>query len=342
MSGGVDSSVAAWQLMQQGHQVEGVYMRLWGGERHGNSCSTADGAAAKLAADHLGIPLHVLDFTQEFNTIVVDSHLEALRRGEIGNPCLSCNRSFKIERLFDYARNYDYIATGHYARVVDDAGRAWLARAQDERKDQSYVMWMVSGPMLGWLILPNGELSKTELRQIAADASIPAASTPDSMDLCFDVDVLARERLALHKATLVTTDGREVGELDEMELVSVGQRRGLPPARAGELGLRRYVIDKDVAARRVVIGHTDEIMIRSMVVRDCSFTWEPPAHMAAAAVQVSAHAKTISCRIYAVGKDSLRVVFDHKIRRPSPGQGAVFYQGDRVIGGGTIASAFST
>lgn len=340
LSGGVDSSVAAALLISQGFEVEGVYMRLWAGERQGNSCSTADGAAAQAAAEHLGIRLHQVDWSRQFNEQVIDPFVEAASNGHILNPCLSCNRKFKIEGLYALADELgiEWVATGHYARVVGHAGRAYLGRAADAHKDQSYVLYMMPRHLLERTLFPNGGMDKAQVRELAGLLRLPAATVPDSMDLCFDAAGEARRRIPLRTGTVRDTSGRLIGHLPDMELVAIGQRRGLPARPAGQPNLRSYVVAKDATTGTITIGYDNEARIGSIGLDQCSWSGEPPCVGQEIAIQCSAHGRAVPGRVVMSEDGLLDVELDSPTRPQSPGQAGVVYVGDRVLGGGIIKS----
>jgi len=338
LSGGVDSSVAAALLLRQGHQVEGIYMKLWGGAKHGSSCSTADETSAQRAAEHLRIPLHVVDWSAEFEQQVINPHVDGLARGEVSNPCLSCNRSFKIKGLMDYADQHDFpqVATGHYARIVQHNGRHWLARAADNIKDQSYVMWMLSGAHLSRLRLPIGTMSKANIRALARSWSIPAATTPDSMDLCFSTESVTRNKISLSAGRMITTKGRDLGPIENIELTVIGQRRGLPNT-ASNAGERHYIVQKDLNTKTVTIGTKTDTQCRQISINNCTWTWNIPQDTPLT-LQTSAHGEPHPVHIITYEHTHVTLQTDHNIWRPSPGQAGVLYAQDRVVGGGYFSS----
>jgi len=213
MSGGVDSSFAAARLLDQGYEVQGIYMKLWGGDRRGSSCSTADHLAAQAAADYLDIPLHTVDWTARFEQQVIAPFIDGVARAEIGNSCISCNRQFKIKGLVEVADQLGIhlVATGHYAQVKNRDEHPGLYRAVDPNKDQSYVMWMVSTNTLERLILPNGGLHKTDIRKTAVVMGLPAAVTPDSMELCFDPKQMVRDVMGETPGEIIDSQGNMLG-----------------------------------------------------------------------------------------------------------------------------------
>ena len=235
MSGGVDSSVAAALLVAAGHEVEGATMKLWGGRSDRGCCSVADVEDARRVAEQLGIVHHVFNFTERFAEAVVEPYIEAHARGRTPNPCVACNRHLKFDVLAARANRlgFDALATGHHARIRRRNGAPRLARGADPAKDQSYVLSMLTAGQLEWLHFPVGELTKAEVRAHAARLGLRTAAKPDSLDTCFIPTDAGRagflaERIPLHPARVVDAEtGEALGETPAVELVTVGQRRGL-------------------------------------------------------------------------------------------------------------------
>jgi len=259
MSGGVDSSVAAALMVEAGHEVVGATLKLWGGPADSGCCSVADVDDARLAARRIGIDHHVFDFTELFDTQVVAPYVEDHRRGRTPNPCIECNRHVKFGGLLGRARRlgFDALVTGHHARVGERGGRPRLLRGVDRAKDQSYVLAMLGVGELADILLPVGDYPKSAIRDYAGRLGLDCASKPDSQDVCFIEAAPGRagflaDRVDLHPGELVDADdGRVVGRVGAVELVTVGQRRGLGVAVDGR---RRFALSVDVARRRVVVG----------------------------------------------------------------------------------------
>ena len=276
MSGGVDSSVAAAVLRDEGHEVVGATMKLWGGESDSGCCSVSDVDDARRVCHQVGIDHHVFNFGDEFGRHVVDHYVDSHRRGLTPNPCIECNRHIKFDRLLIRARQlgFDAVATGHHARIVaSGAGGVALARGRDRAKDQSYVLSMLTASQLAGILLPVGEMTKEEVRAEAARRGLRTAVKPDSQDVCFitaasgRADFLAR-RLPLRPARLVDGAGAPVGTLPAVELVTIGQRRGIG---AGPDGERRYVVSVDPVAAEVRVGSAADLLTESIPVGD--WTW---------------------------------------------------------------------
>jgi tRNA-specific 2-thiouridylase len=354
LSGGVDSSVAAACLVDDGHDVVGATMKLWGGPSDSGCCSVADVDDARRVAQQLGIAHHVFNFAAQFERDVVDPYVNAHASGSTPNPCVACNRHLKFDRFVARAKQlgFDAIATGHHARVVQVADGAYeLRRGADDAKDQSYVLHMLGQDVLSRLVLPIGELTKAEVREIAQQRGLRTAAKPDSQDVCFISRTGGREaflgsRIALHPGRIVDADGHQVGAVPAVELVTVGQRRGLAgptPPPAGSDGVRRrrglaeadrrYAVEVDVASATVRLGSLDALLVDRLWVADVSWVSEPLASGAAIEVQTSAHGRPTP----AVWLGDGRVALSGPIRRVAPGQSAVFYQSDAVVGGGVVA-----
>ena len=279
MSGGVDSSVAAALLVRQGHEVVGATLKLWGGPSDSGCCSVADVEDARRVAQQLGVEHHVFNLTDEFGRHVVEPYVEAHVRGRTPNPCIECNRSLKFDRLLRRADRlgFDRLATGHHARVAssNDGSRWRLRRGADGAKDQSYVLSMLDQHALARVIFPVGDLTKDEVRAQARRLGLRTAAKPDSQDVCFIGSTEGRrgflgEQMMFHAAEVVDTEGRPAGSVDAVELVTIGQRRGMGH---GSDGRRRYVVGVDMAARRVTVGGAAEALCSSVVLDGSSVTW---------------------------------------------------------------------
>ncbi|HZT65446.1 MAG TPA: tRNA 2-thiouridine(34) synthase MnmA [Acidimicrobiales bacterium] len=332
MSGGVDSSVAAAELIGAGHQVVGATMKLWGGHSDTGCCSVADVEDARRVAGQLGVEHHVFNFTDDFEARVVSPYVDEHLAGRTPNPCVECNRHLKFDRLLHRARQlgFDAVATGHHARVEQRHGRWALLRGRDADKDQSYVLSMLGQAQLAHVLLPVGEMTKAEVRRRAAELGLATAVKPDSQDVCFIGRADRRAgfigaRAPLKPGRLVDArSGEEVGTVDAVELVTVGQRRGM--GSAGDGG-RRYAVAVDVASATVTVGDLAELMVTSVPVGP--FTWVdgPLDAGAPVSVQTSAHGATVEGTIGAG-----RVDLTGPIRRVAPGQTVAVYRDDAVLG----------
>lgn len=345
MSGGVDSSVAAAMLRDEGHEIVGVTMRLWGGPSDSGCCSVSDVDDARRVAQQLDVEHLVFNFAEEFDAHVVDPYVADHVSGITPNPCIECNRHLKFDRLLDRARvlGFDAIATGHHARIDTSGLTPRLARATDRAKDQSYVLHMLDADRLARVLLPIGSLTKDEVRARAVELGLRTATKPDSQDVCF----IARadggrraflgDRIALHRGAVVDLDGTELGEVDAVELVTIGQRRGLG---VGIDGRPRYAVDVDVPGRTVVVGHPSDLDVVAEHVVDVGWV-DADARVTALAAggltaQASAHGAPVPIASIAERADGIEVGWVRPNRRIAPGQSLVVYQGDVVLGGGVV------
>ena len=331
MSGGVDSSVAAALLLDAGHDVTGCTMRLWGGESDTGCCSVADVDDARRVAQQLGIPHYVFDFGDDFAAGVVEPYVDAHARGLTPNPCIECNRTVKFDRLLRRADalGFDAVATGHHARVAHEGGRWRLRRGLDPAKDQSYVLHMLGQSVLARTLLPVGDLTKADVRDRAAALGLRTAGKADSQDVCFITKGgrarFLSTRLALTPGAVVATDGTAVGSVDAVELVTIGQRRGLGLSGASD---PRYVVAVD--AGTVVVGSRDELLVDAVRIEAMTWVHEPVA--GDVLVQCSAHGRAVPATV-----DDDVVRLREPMRRVAPGQSVVLYRGDEVVGGGIAA-----
>jgi tRNA-specific 2-thiouridylase len=341
MSGGVDSSVAAAELLAAGHQVVGVTMRLWGGESDTGCCSVSDVDDARRVAQQLGVDHLVFNFADEFSDRVVTPYVEAHAAGVTPNPCIECNRHLKFDRLLQRAEvlGFDAVATGHHARIdVDANGVRRVRRGVDAAKDQSYVVHMLDAHALRMITFPVGSMTKADVRERARDLGLRTADKPDSQDVCFITHSGGREaflgdRIPLRRATVVDESGDALGEIDAVELVTIGQRRGLSlPGGAP----KQYVVDVDVEARVVTVAPPHRLFDESFSVADMSWSDAPPTGLVA--VQSSAHGRTSLARVEPQGDGSVCVRWETPQRRIAPGQSVVFYDvGDEFVLGGGVA-----
>jgi tRNA-specific 2-thiouridylase len=341
MSGGVDSSVAAALLAAQGHEVVGATMKLWGGPSDSGCCSVADTDDARRVAQQLGIAHHVFNFSEDFERRVVEPYARAHASGLTPNPCIACNAHLKFDRFLVRARQlgFDAIATGHHARVSRSGGPWHLRRGLDLAKDQSYVLHMLGQDELSSLLLPVGELTKDEVRRLAARTGLRTAAKPDSQDVCFISKNAGREaflgdRIPLRPGRLVTMDGLEVGQVGALELVTVGQRRGLGLGAPRSRPERRYVVGVDMVDRTATVGTLADLLVKEVPVVDMHWASGPLPGGALVEAQMSAHGRPVPA-YWDEGAVRLR----EPVRRVAPGQAVVLYQpdplgGDVVVGGG--------
>jgi tRNA-specific 2-thiouridylase len=332
MSGGVDSSVAAARLVEAGHDVAGVTLKLWGGEADSGCCSVADVEDARRVAAQLDIPHYVFNLTDAFDAAVVAPYVADHAAARTPNPCVECNRSIKFGVLLERAAalGFDAVATGHHARVQRGSdGRHHLRRGADQAKDQSYVLYMLDQSQLARVVLPVGELTKVEVRAEAHRLGLRTAAKAESMDVCF----IARgeragflaARSELVAGPVIDTTGSVVGRHDGYARFTVGQRRGVGVAT----GERRYVVDVDAATATVTIGSRTALLRDSVVVRDLCFTAEPVRAGTPLVAQTRAHGAPVAAHL-----DADVVRFDSPQPRVAPGQVVALYDGDVVLGGG--------
>jgi tRNA-specific 2-thiouridylase len=342
MSGGVDSSVAAAELLRDGHHVVGVTMRLWGGDSDTGCCSVSDVDDARRVADRLDIDHHVFNFTADFDRHVVDPYVADHARGATPNPCVECNRRIKFDRLFERASllGFDAVATGHHARIERSAGRMALRRGADRRKDQSYVVHMLGQEQLGRTLFPIGRFAdKATVRRAAASLGLRTAAKPDSQDVCFITSTggrasFLRRRIAVHPATVVDTAGAVVGAVDAIELVTIGQRKNLGLAGGRP---KRYVVDVDRAAHSVTVGDERDASCAELAVK--RLTWVDGPVDGDVLVQCSAHGAVHAAELSLGGAAAdvdVTVRWHQPQRRVAPGQSIVFYdrRDQYVLGGG--------
>jgi tRNA-specific 2-thiouridylase len=344
MSGGVDSSVAAALLQEQGYEVMGMMLRLWSepGKEDSNRCCTPDsmGQARRVAAK-LDIPFYVVDAKDVFHKTVVQYFLDGYARGETPNPCLVCNRQIRWTFLLDQALalGADFMATGHYVRIQKSEAGSQLLRAVDRNKDQSYVLHVLTQEKLAKALFPVGEYPKPEVRQIAEKYGLPTASRKDSQDLCFLAgedyrSFLQRNASAmLRPGQIVTREGRSLGEHNGLANYTIGQRKGLGIASPVPL----YVLGKNALTNTLVVGTQEELGSRELTARDVNWvSGEAPREPFRAEVKIRYTAREAWAWVTPLEGGQVKVQFDTPQRDITAGQAAVFYQNDLMIGGGII------
>ncbi len=342
MSGGVDSSVAAALLLDAGHEVVGVTMKLWGGPSDTGCCAVSDVDDARRVADRLGIEHHVFNFGEDFERDVVAPYVADHAAGRTPNPCIECNRHLKFDRLVRRADalGFDRIATGHHARIVDTSAGPRLGRGIDDAKDQAYVLHVIEESVLERMLLPVGELTKTDVRRLAADLDLRTAQKPESQDVCFITNEHGRQaflgdRIPLKPAAVVDRAGEQLGSVASVELVTIGQRKGLGLAGGTD---PRYVLDvavDDRGDRRVTVGAKAELDAPITALESWRWVGEEPA--GPLTFQCSAHGRADAGRL-----EGGAVVWDTPHRRIAPGQSIVAFAVDPATGveyvaGGGIA-----
>jgi tRNA-specific 2-thiouridylase len=335
LSGGVDSSVAAAELIDAGHHVVGITMRLWGGESDTGCCSVADVDDARRVAQQLDIDHLVFNFSDDFNTYVVDPYVRAHSEGLTPNPCIECNRHLKFDRLSERADllGFDAVATGHHARIETVGDRWFVHRGADPAKDQSYVVHMLPQRELRRTMFPVGHLTKAEVRERAAALGLRTAAKPDSQDVCFITQTGGREtflgaRIPFRRGTVVDAAGSVLGDVSAIEMVTVGQRRGIGLPGGGP---KRYVTSVDHDTATVVVG--DEADLFDTELRVHTISWADQPFAGDVMVQCSAHGTAQPAEL----RDGT-VRWRAAQRRVAPGQSVVFFdEHDRYVLGGGLA-----
>ncbi len=361
MSGGVDSSVCAELLKRQGHDVVGLFMRTGvhehkaespnepcdlptpvsqrsTPEKHRGCCSAVDAGDARRVADRLDIPFYAIDFEEDFGRII-DYFADEYLAGRTPNPCVMCNTWLKFGRLWEFARTVDAesVATGHYAQVIDGA----LHRGVDPEKDQSYVLFGLKRELLPRVLFPIGGMQKSHVRELAREYGLNVAAKPDSVEICFVPDgdhaaVVKRRRPGLDTSgAIVDTSGHVVGTHDGYERYTIGQRKGLGVAATS----RRYVLDIIPETRDVVIGDPDELLATGLIASRINWLIEPPTVELRCSTKIRYRHTPVAAIVTPTSDGGAHVVFDELQSAVTPGQAVVFYDGNRVLGGGWIEQA---
>lgn len=340
MSGGVDSSVAADIIKSQGYETAGAIMSLFGDEGSGKPEDIAD---AKRVADSLNIPFYVFELGDDFKKYVISDFVEAYKNGLTPNPCIVCNKHIKFGSFIKKADElgFDYIATGHYAKVEfnETTGRYVVKKANDETKDQSYMLWTLSQEQLSRVLLPLGGLSKDDARNVAREAGFDNADKHDSQDICFVPDgeyAAFIERWCgtkFPKGEFVNKAGEFIAEHKGLINYTIGQRKGLGIAAPAPY----YVLKKDAETNKVILGSNDDLFLDTLEATDVNFIsinkLTEPLKVKA---KVRYKQKETEATIYPLENGDVKVVFDQPQRAITPGQSVVFYDGDTVLGGGFI------
>ncbi|WP_275556525.1 tRNA 2-thiouridine(34) synthase MnmA [Mixta sp. Marseille-Q2659] len=349
MSGGVDSSVSAWLLQQQGYQVEGLFMKNWEEDDGEEYCTAADDLAdAQAVCDKLGMKLHKVNFAAEYWDNVFEHFLEEYKAGRTPNPDILCNKEIKFKAFLEFAAEdlgADFIATGHYVRRHDSNGKSQLLRGLDGNKDQSYFLYTLSHQQIAQSLFPVGELSKPEVRRIAEQLELVTAKKKDSTGICFIGERKFRDFLGRYlpaqPGAIVTVDGLTVGEHQGLMYHTLGQRKGL-----GIGGLKEsndnpwYVVDKDVANNRLIVAQgADHPRLMSVGLIAQQLHWvdrETLREPLACVVKTRYRQEDIPCVITPLDDDRIEVRFEQPVAAVTPGQSAVFYLGEVCLGGGII------
>jgi tRNA-specific 2-thiouridylase len=350
MSGGVDSSVAAALMLEQGYDCIGVTLKLYAAEDIAASrrgcCSLADANDARNVAFRLNMPHYVLNFTGEFREQVIRRFIETYEQGATPNPCIDCNRFIKFDLLLLRAKqlDFDYLVTGHYARIEQDAsgGRFLLKKARDAKKDQSYVLYCLTQDQLRQTLFPLGDLTKAQVREIAGAKDFINAEKGDSQDICFVPDrdygafIEQYTGRTWPPGGIVSTEGKTLGKHRGIIRYTIGQRRGLGVAANEPL----YVAAKSAADNTVTLGPESSLYSKSLTVDGLNLITGPrlekPLRVTVKTRYLQAEQAAL---VEQTGEDTARIDFDAPQRALTPGQAAVFYDGDYVVGGGTITEA---
>ena len=338
MSGGVDSSVTAGLLVEQGYDVQGVSLRMWEGNLGPRVCSDHRGAGE--IAKFLGIPHELLDLRSQFVETVVKPFAQEYIRGRTPNPCVACNRDFKLGTLLQWAKQQqaDYVATGHYARIERDgaSGQSSLLRGVDEAKDQSYFLFALSQDQLAHTIFPLGKMHKNQVREKARRFGLAVAGRPESQDICFgDYKALVQSHADvtdLDAGDIVDRSGKVLGRHNGIHGLTIGQRRGLGIAAPQP----SYVLDIDHASKRVVVGTKHELACSGLKAERMNWLERPVVQEFEAQVQIRYRSPAVPCVIRLAENNACRVRFNEPYPGVTPGQAAVIYRGEMLLGGGWI------
>jgi len=336
LSGGVDSSLAAALLKEAGYEVSGIYMQLWADHSQESAIS-----GLEHTCQLLNIPLHKLNFEKEFQSLVIDHFCREYSLGRTPNPCIACNQHIKFGLLLDkiLKMGADYLATGHYARIEHLPDGYNLLKAIDTTKDQSYFLYTLGQRELQYLLLPLGDLHKAQVRKLAAERGLPTGSRHDSQDVCFIPDNDYRSFIAKHilikSGDIINTEGKVLGKHNGLAQYTVGQRQGLGLSS----NKRLYVLSVDTASNRLVVGTKDQLLSNRLFASELSWvSGEAPQEPINITAKIRYKSPEVAAKLYL--NDRLAEVSFHQPQRAiAPGQAIVFYQGDIVLGGGTIENA---
>ena len=352
MSGGVDSSVSAYLLKKQGYDVVGLFMRTGvhqsddscdttRPDRKKGCCSAIDAGDARRVADRLDIPFYALDFENDFARIM-DYFADEYLAGRTPNPCVVCNNWLKFGKLWEYGRQLDadFIATGHYVRAVDRDGQRQLLRAVDPGKDQSYVLFGLRREILPHLLFPLGDYHKDEVRALARQANLGVAAKPDSVEICFVPNNDHADFIRKHRPNLATAGvfrdqaGNVLAEHEGYEKYTIGQRKGLGFGSTA----RRYVLDIVPETHDVILGDREDLLSPALVATRINWLIDPPTQPLSCQAKIRYRHEPSAATVIVVANGDVRVYFETPQSAITPGQAVVFYDGDRILGGGWIES----
>jgi len=348
MSGGVDSSVAAYLLKEQGYEVIGVFMKLWEGQHETERacCSLSAAEDARRVADRIGIPFYVINMKKPFMEKVVDYFVDEYLLGRTPNPCIACNKHIKFDEFLKKAimLGCDHVATGHYAKVEysSEHGRFLLKKSATDEKDQTYALYNMTQEQLSRTVLPLGEYNKGEIREIAANIGLVTANKPDSQEICFVEDndyasfVKSMSKKKIQPGNFVDRQGNVLGRHEGIIKYTIGQRKGLGIA----LGWPAYVVDIDPGTNSVVLGTNEEVFKKGLVANDVNLiAYDRIEDGMKVEAKVRYNARPKPATVYNIDGGRIKLVFDDRERAITPGQSVVMYQGDIVVGGGIIESS---
>ena len=345
VSGGVDSSVVAAMLAEQGYPVIGVMMHLWsesGKECENKCCTPQSMEEARKSAQTIGYPFHVIEAAETFRKQIVQYFLDGYGQGKTPNPCVICNRDIKWGLLFDKVSDFgaDYLATGHYVRLAkDESEKIRVLKAKDSQKDQSYVMSMLQQSQLQKTLFPLGEYLKPEVRDIARRYSLPMAEKKDSQDLCFVSDDNYRDFLLRNApeiavpGSILDRFGNKLGDHQGLAFYTIGQRKGIRLSASEPL----YVLEKNAKDNVLVVGSAEDLNQNAILVKDVNWiSGETPNNEIKSDVKIRYKADYVRATVIPIENQKVRIEFDQPVRDATPGQFAVFYNDDELLGGGEI------
>lgn len=348
MSGGVDSSVAAYLLKEQGYDVIGVTMQIWQEdkeyeEREGGCCSLSAVDDARRVADKIGIPFYVLNFRDSFKKNVIDYFIDEYMEGKTPNPCIACNKYLKFDELLKKAQGIgaDYIATGHYAKIEEHNGRYILVKSDDDKKDQTYALYNMTQEQLAHTLMPCGEYTKDRIREIAKEIGLDVHNKKDSEEICFISDNNHGKYISeampgkVKQGNFVDKDGNILGKHKGIVYYTIGQRKGLGLA----MGRPVFVTDINPLTNEVVVGAEEDIFKTDLICKDINFiAFDNLDKSLELKAKIRYSAKPAAATITPLENGKVRVSFKEKQRAITKGQSVVFYLDDLVVGGGIIES----
>jgi len=342
MSGGVDSSVAAYLLQKEGYEVIGVTMQIWTDTSHDDGCCSLSAVEdARRVANKLGISYYVFNMKEDFQKYVIEYFVKEYESGRTPNPCIACNRYVKFGSLLDKAKSMDidYIATGHYAIIEKSKDRYLLKKAVDDSKDQSYVLYNLTQEQLSKTLFPLGKYKKSEIREIAKELAFGVASKPDSQEICFVDDNDYNNFIKSHSNSvskigeIVDTKGNVLGHHNGITKFTIGQRRGLGIA----LGKPMFVVDIDVGSNKVILGENEELFVKEIYAYDLNWiSIDNLKKSLKIKAKIRYKAQEQDATVEPLENGKVKITFNEKQRAPTSGQSVVFYENDIVLGGGII------